>query len=364
MASSVVVAPTQGSAPLWTNGGVGDPAGAGYFATSFRRALALAMEPGVRSAGSFRVQERGAGPNRTVDVVMDNASGGALIRPQSRPDELYDVPMHSDTINLDVPAAHATNPTVHRVILIVEDNEIDASGQSRARVYLASGTPTAGATLNNANGAPTLPNNALHLGYVLVPANATTVVSGNISSYRQLAYSKGLTIGESKHLHHDLPDDGWVPEDGRTLPFVGYGRLASKLGAAADFTIPDTRGRVLVAVGTHGDVSSIGANDGAAVASRTPKHSHTVDPHSHVVNAHDHSIPFSGGPSANQTVYGDSSLQPGGQAYSVPTNSHGHGFGSNSGASSPGTSNTSPGTDIRATSYQVVRRVIFTGTVS
>jgi microcystin-dependent protein len=55
----------------------------------------------------------------------------------------------------------------------------------------------------------------------------------------------------------------------------------------AAFQVPDLRGRVMVDVGTHADVSTMGNSDGVAVASRRPKHSHTVtDPgHTHSHNA-------------------------------------------------------------------------------
>lgn len=357
MASSVIITPTQGAAPLFTNTGVGDPStGTGYFATAFRRALGLSMEPGVRSAASFRVVEHAAGANMQVDVTQDV---GALIRPQSRPDELYDIPAHSVTITLDVPAADATNPTVHRVLLIVEDDELDASGLAQARCYLEAGTPTAGATLSNASGAPSVPDNAMHIGYVLVPATATSVTSANISTYRQLAYSKGTTVGESKDLHHDSPDDGWLVEDGRTLPFIGYDRLAAKLGKSADFAIPDTQGRVLVAKGTNADVDNIGDNEGVSVGSRTPKHTHAIPSHSHVVDAHTHTLPFSGNESSIPVI-----VTPQFSSGSLVSGSpHGHGFSAPSGATAPGTNGVALATDTKSPAFQVVRRAIFTGTV-
>jgi hypothetical protein len=40
------------------------------------------------------------------------------------------------------------------------------------------------------------------------------------------------------------------------------------------------RGRMPVGKGTHSDVSTLGNNDGVAVANRRPKHKHT--PHSHI----------------------------------------------------------------------------------
>lgn len=43
----------------------------------------------------------------------------------------------------------------------------------------------------------------------------------------------------------------------------------------AAFQVPDLRGRVMVDLGTHADVSTMGNNDGVAVANRRPKHNST-----------------------------------------------------------------------------------------
>jgi hypothetical protein len=99
---------------------------------------------------------------------------------------------------------------------------------------------------------------------------------------------------------------GWVSYDGSNLPgSTGiYAALATHLGGIAT---PDTRGRVTVAQGTHADVSAIGSNDGVAVGSRRPKHSHTngltLPNHGHGITdpGHVHNIvnDDSGGPMTN-----------------------------------------------------------------
>jgi len=67
---------------------------------------------------------------------------------------------------------------------------------------------------------------------------------------------------------------GWVLYDGGNLPSTTgiYADLATHLGSA---TKPDTRGRSTVGLGTHGDVSGMGVNDGLAVGQRTPRHNST-----------------------------------------------------------------------------------------
>jgi len=68
---------------------------------------------------------------------------------------------------------------------------------------------------------------------------------------------------------------GWVLYDGTNLPAATgiYADLYAHLGNT--LTKPDTRGRFTVALGTNGDVSAIGVNDGLGVGSRSPKHNMT-----------------------------------------------------------------------------------------
>jgi microcystin-dependent protein len=100
---------------------------------------------------------------------------------------------------------------------------------------------------------------------------------------------------------------GWVLYDGSNLPASTgiYADLYAHLGNT--LTKPDTRGRNTVGLGTHGDVSGIGVNEGLGVNSRTPKHNSTntlsLPDHGHNVNdpthghgisdpTHNHAIPW------------------------------------------------------------------------
>lgn len=52
-------------------------------------------------------------------------------------------------------------------------------------------------------------------------------------------------------------------------------------GSGGTFNLPDLRGRYPVSVGSHTDVSSLGKNDGVALANRKMKHGHTINNGSH-----------------------------------------------------------------------------------
>jgi microcystin-dependent protein len=87
---------------------------------------------------------------------------------------------------------------------------------------------------------------------------------------------------------------GFLVCDGATLSRTGYADLFSLANASGligtvfgagdgttTFSLPDMRGRTIVGVGTNADVSTLGASDNLSVASRTPKHTHTVPAHYH-----------------------------------------------------------------------------------
>lgn len=69
-------------------------------------------------------------------------------------------------------AANATNPRIDRLVLRVYDADVSGATTKWA-VEFVTGTPTAGATLTNLSGAAAVPNTALLLANVLVPAGFT-----------------------------------------------------------------------------------------------------------------------------------------------------------------------------------------------
>jgi hypothetical protein len=137
---------------------------------------------GVSTYGSFRVSQRGAGVNMSVDVNMDD---GAYVRGDAVALQgLYYVSPHSATINEVVTAADATNPRIDQVVLELKDNAHDASGANLVQTRVVAGTATVGATLDNRTGAAALPSSALLLADVLVGATVTSISNANIRDRR------------------------------------------------------------------------------------------------------------------------------------------------------------------------------------
>lgn len=95
--------------------------------------------------------------------------------------------------DLAVGAGHATLPRLDQVILRVMDNTHDGAGFNEGRIETVPGTATAGATLDNRNGAQNLATlgeaskNVLLLYDILMPAAATSISGGNVRRRAQLA---------------------------------------------------------------------------------------------------------------------------------------------------------------------------------
>lgn len=85
----------------------------------------------------------------------------------------------SSSTSLSIAAADPTNPRIDTVVAQVQDAAYAGSVNSFAPAVVT-GTPTAGATLANLNGKGAVPASSYVLGYVLVPANATNIVSGDL----------------------------------------------------------------------------------------------------------------------------------------------------------------------------------------
>lgn len=203
---ATVIAPSVGHAPLYTQAGTG--ASPGYDAVDDRRALSAGLQEGVMAAGSFEVTQRSAGANLSVDIAANVGENGvaALVQGDAITGQgLYPIPPHTAVINEAIASAHSTNPRVDRVVLQVEDDTHDSSGENRVRVVVLTGTASSGATLDNLTGAPNVPDSALLLADVHVPATDTTISNSQIRDRRKWArgayfYAEGTDTGNDSTI--------------------------------------------------------------------------------------------------------------------------------------------------------------------
>lgn len=93
------------------------------------------------------------------------------------------------TMNLAIAASSPTNPRKDAVVGRVRD-AIFSGANNDADIVVVTGTPAASPVL------PALPSNALLLAEVNVAANATTVVTGNITD-RRVLYAPGSIVSTS-----------------------------------------------------------------------------------------------------------------------------------------------------------------------
>ena len=144
---------------------------------------------GVTNATDLAVTAQ-ASPNMTVNVA-----GGTCWIPQTSAANggLY-FGLNDATVVVTIAAANATNPRVDLICATVNDAAYSGSTNNWV-IQAITGTPTAGATLANLNGAGALPSSSIPLGRVLVPAAATTVTSGNISDARTFTTISNSTRG-------------------------------------------------------------------------------------------------------------------------------------------------------------------------
>lgn len=162
------------------------------------------VREGVLGAGDMAVTQRGAGANMSVDV----AAGVAWIQGDDSGIQPAYRCYNDATVNLAVAAAHATNPRIDRVIAEVRDavfSGVSTDWQLRVITGTPAGSPVA----------PSLPNNAITLALVSVPANDTTIENAQITDGRpraQLGASGGLVP-----VVTSLPP---LPHDGMVVDYV------------------------------------------------------------------------------------------------------------------------------------------------
>lgn len=121
-------------------------------------------------------------------------AGAALIRGDDAGNQGLYFQENDGLVNVAVPAAHASLPRLDALVLRIQDASV-SGGSNFALFQVVSGTPTSGATLVNRNGAAAIPNSAIHLADILIPAAAASVTDGNIVR-RAARVSRASTLNQ------------------------------------------------------------------------------------------------------------------------------------------------------------------------
>jgi hypothetical protein len=164
-----------------------------YDARSDRKPFADILSQGVVGSGDMLV-------TLTSGMGISIASGAAWVLGANISDQGMYREYIAAAVPLTVTAADGANPRLDQVILRVLDTAADASGSSEARIEIVPGTPTAGATLVNRNGAANLTTlleaskSVLLLADILVPAGAGSLSGGNLADRRVTALPKNSSL--------------------------------------------------------------------------------------------------------------------------------------------------------------------------
>lgn len=164
--SPTTISPSLGEGLAFLQAGVGSAPG--YSAITVRRALSAGLQEGVVDSGSLKVTTGSSGLN--LSIAASTGDGAYVLGDSVASQALYYVAPHSGAITETATAADATNPRIDTVILEALDDTHAGGGSNLGRVRIVAGTPTAGATLENRSGAPSLPTSAIRLADILVPA--------------------------------------------------------------------------------------------------------------------------------------------------------------------------------------------------
>jgi hypothetical protein len=136
------------------------------------------IQSGAVAAGDLLVSPKASQPPMGVSV----AAGAAWVRATTGTrNGAYHV-VNDGPVELTLEAANGSNPRVDRVVLTVNDSADLGSPTDTPSLAVITGTPTAGATLVNLNGAAAQPANSLTLAHVLVAAAATSVSAANVGN--------------------------------------------------------------------------------------------------------------------------------------------------------------------------------------
>lgn len=151
------------------------------------------LQEGIVDPGHFAVSQRAAGANMSVDV----AAGRAWVKADDPGNKGFYHIENDATVNVALTAANATNPRIDTIVVQVNDSIDGGDASDTPQLLALAGTPTSGATLANLTGAASVPTGALVLAYVLVAANATSIVTANIGGLLNpfLGTSTGAVAG-------------------------------------------------------------------------------------------------------------------------------------------------------------------------
>lgn len=207
---------------------------------------------GLGAAGHLEVTEKSGTPDMSVDV----ASGLALITGTSSLAQGPYAFCNDATVNLAIATADSTNDRHDLIVAQVRDNDEDGGGQNDARLAVVTGTP-AGSPSD-----PAVPAGCLVLARVVVGANASSIVDGDITNLATVAKGTGgranVRLGNVKKIQAGV----------QSASTGSNGLLASISFPEAFGSTPAVTASVVTSATTQQDTVNINAVNASAVQFR------------------------------------------------------------------------------------------------
>jgi len=304
--------------PGWMQGGT-------YTAQHDRiNSRAADWDEGVASRVDLKVSQRGAGANLTVDVAV----GACIVQGDDQANQgNYNV-FNDAIVNVTGFVATGSNTRYDVVGMQINDPNAGGAAGSNAVLVRIAGTAAASPVI------PAIPNSCLPLAIIGPFTTSTTSITNSMihdaytatgpAGVTGMRLCQGLrdTPGTTKETYNPIAPNGWLIEAGQSLATATYPRLFEHFGytfggGGANFNLPDSRGRVLVALDNQGGsdagrlaaANALGGTGGEELHTLTtgemPAHTHApTDPgHVHGYNDPENGVPIlSGTGSGFQTV--------------------------------------------------------------
>lgn len=150
-------------------------------------ATSEAVSPGTADYESFRVKQRIAGANMSVDVGLASSLNQIWIRDVAG--GIYRYEYGSTQANVVIAVADGANPRIDRIVATAPSS-IDSIVP---QILVLTGTPTSSATADNLSGAQAIPAGYELLADVVVGIAAGSILTANIRERRRVGGAIGFS---------------------------------------------------------------------------------------------------------------------------------------------------------------------------
>lgn len=261
----------------------------GYTAHMDRLLIAQLWDEGVRDLTAFKVTQRAAGANFTVDVAV----GEAVVQGDDETRQGNYLCRCTATENIALTAAPGSNSRYDLILLQINDPNAGGGAGSTATIAKVTGTAAASPVV------PTVPNSALVLAVIGPISSGTASITNSIindaftgagpaaaAGYRLLAGEKS-SPGDMKMIAGRADRvNGWLYCNGQAVSRTTYARLFAAIATfygvgdgSTTFNVPNLQDRMPVGSGTT--FTSLGASGGEVNHTLTigemPSHTHGTE---------------------------------------------------------------------------------------